>query len=56
MSRVIRIGNYRLGRTLGEGSFGKVKRAYLYVYMYIYAHICCCNHFVRLFLFLSHVL
>jgi len=27
MSRVIRIGNYRLGRTLGEGSFGKVKLA-----------------------------
>ncbi len=25
MSRVIRIGNYRLGNTLGEGSFGKVK-------------------------------
>jgi serine/threonine protein kinase len=25
-TRVIRIGNYRLGRTLGEGTFAKVKR------------------------------
>lgn len=45
MSRVIRIGNYRLGNTLGEGSFGKVKCLYrLHFFITVFTFFAVAEH------------
>ena len=36
--KLLRIGNFRLGKTIGEGSFGKVKSAHLFTLFLANSH------------------